>query len=84
MAATRARHRISEYQRDGLTFAVRDTGPPGGTPVVLLHGFPEMGGDWDVVADLLGDRGCRVLRPDQRGYSPGARPADAECYRWAS
>ncbi|NME81226.1 alpha/beta hydrolase [Rhodococcus sp. 105337] len=57
-----------------LTFDVRVAGPPGGPPVVLLHGFPETARSWTAVARLLVRDGYRVIAPDQRGYSPGARP----------
>lgn len=62
------------FERDGLTFDVRDTGPRDGDAVVLLHGFPQDGSAYDDVAPLLAAAGLRVLVPDQRGYSPGARP----------
>jgi pimeloyl-ACP methyl ester carboxylesterase len=66
--------RITRFQNDGLTFDVRDEGPLDGTPVVLLHGFPERSTSWRHVAPLLHARGLRTYAPDQRGYSPGARP----------
>ena len=65
---------------DDLTFDVRVAGPRGGAPVVLLHGFPQTSRSWTPVARLLVDRGFRVIAPDQRGYSPGARPAGVEHY----
>jgi pimeloyl-ACP methyl ester carboxylesterase len=67
--------------RDGLTFDVRSWGPPDGDPVLLLHGFPQNGASWDAVARRLADRGYRSLAPDQRGYSPGARPEGRSAYR---
>jgi pimeloyl-ACP methyl ester carboxylesterase len=48
--------------------------------VVLLHGFPENRTSWQAVTPLLVDAGFRVLAPDQRGYSPGARPLDRRSY----
>ncbi len=73
--------RISRYTHDGLTFDVRDTGPLDGDPVVLLHGFPERSSCWDLVTPLLHEQGLRTLAPDQRGYSPGARPQRRRDYR---
>jgi pimeloyl-ACP methyl ester carboxylesterase len=64
-----------------MSFRVRDAGPTGGTPVVLLHGFPETSRAWDAVAPLLHEHGYRTLAPDLRGYSPGARPRGARHYR---
>jgi pimeloyl-ACP methyl ester carboxylesterase len=69
--------------RDGLTFDVRSWGPPDGDPVLLLHGFPQNGASWEAVARRLADRGYRALAPDQRGYSPGARPEGRRAYRAA-
>jgi pimeloyl-ACP methyl ester carboxylesterase len=42
--------------------------------VLLLHGFPQRATSWAKVAELLNERGLRTLAPDQRGYSPQARP----------
>ncbi len=65
---------------DELTFDLRTAGPPGGTPVILLHGFPENSRSWTSVVPALTDAGLRVFAPDQRGYSPGARPLAVEAY----
>lgn len=73
--------RIQSYTHDGLTFDVRDEGPADGPVVVLLHGFPERSTSWRLVAPLLHERGLRTLAPDQRGYSPGARPGRRRDYR---
>jgi pimeloyl-ACP methyl ester carboxylesterase len=66
--------RITAYGHDGLEFDVVDEGPPDGDPVVLLHGFPQRSTSWRRVTPLLHEAGHRTLAPDQRGYSPGARP----------
>lgn len=65
---------MHEYERGELTFDVDDSGPSDGPVVVLLHGFPENRGSWAAVTPLLTRAGYRVLAPDQRGYSPRARP----------
>ncbi|RLK11941.1 pimeloyl-ACP methyl ester carboxylesterase [Micromonospora sp. M71_S20] len=65
----------------GFTFDVRVGGPEGGTPVLLLHGFPQHGGEFDDVVPALHAAGLRTYAPDQRGYSPGARPEAVEAYR---
>ena len=67
---------ITEYARDGLTFDVTDRGDPAAPPVLLLHGFPEDRHSWEPVTDRLVDAGLRTLAPDQRGYSPRARPSE--------
>jgi len=72
--------RVETFTRAGLTFDVRDGGPPGGTPVILLHGFPETSTSWEGVVPGLHDHGFRTLAPDQRGYSPRARPTGRRAY----
>jgi pimeloyl-ACP methyl ester carboxylesterase len=72
--------RLLRYRHDGLTFDVRDEGPLDGDPVVLLHGFPERATCWREVVPLLHARGLRTYAPDQRGYSPGARPSHRRDY----
>lgn len=56
-------------------------GPPEGRPVLLLHGFPQTGLAWERQITALAAHGYRVVAPDQRGYSPGARPRRPEQYR---
>ena len=73
--------RIRTLARDGLRFDVDDSGPLAGEVVVLLHGFPTDRTSWRWVAPLLHDAGLRTLAPDQRGYSPGARPTGVDAYR---
>lgn len=73
--------RITSYTNDGLTFDVVDSGPIDGDVVVLLHGFPERASSWDAVSARLHAEGYRTLAPDQRGYSPGARPSGRRAYR---
>jgi pimeloyl-ACP methyl ester carboxylesterase len=72
---------VDTFRRDGLTFDVRDGGPPHGEAVVLLHGFPQDSTAWISVEPLLHRNGLRTLAPDQRGYSPGARPPGRTAYR---
>lgn len=63
-----------------LTFDVRMAGAADGEPVILLHGFPENSLSWSGVVPLLVGAGLRVIAPDQRGYSPAARPTGVEAY----
>lgn len=73
--------RIFQFSNGRYTFDVIDSGPLDGTPVVLLHGFPQRAGAWKSVAEHLHERGLRTYAPDQRGYSPGARPRTRWGYR---
>jgi pimeloyl-ACP methyl ester carboxylesterase len=65
------------YQRvsahNGVTLNVAVGGS--GSPVVLLHGFPQTHLMWrHVAADLAGDH--TVICPDLRGYGDSDKPAD--------
>ena len=71
---------VTTVEHDGLTFDVRVAGPEDGTPVVLLHGFPQTSLSWAGVIQRLEGSGLRLVAPDQRGYSPGARPAAVAAY----
>lgn len=53
-----------------LRVAYFDHGPSSGDIVILLHGFPYDVHAFDVVADSLVTKGCRVLIPYLRGYGP--------------
>lgn len=76
-----ASDRICALDRAGLSFDITDSGPIDGIPAILLHGFPTDRTSWERVAPLLHAAGLRTLAPDQRGYSPGARPAGVAAYR---
>ncbi len=71
---------MDTYRRGELTFDVTDSGPTDGDVVILLHGFPQNRHSWHLVTPALVAGGFRVLAPDQRGYSPGARPAGRRAY----
>ena len=60
-------------------FDVQVEGPVDGPAVLLLHGFPQSAHSWRLVLPWLA--GFRVIVPDQRGYSGGARPDDVDDYR---
>src|SRR4030042_6205536 len=75
---------IREIAARGMTFHCRLAGMenPSSEPVILLRGFPETSAMWaDLMAKLAEDR-YRCFAPDQRGYSPGARPEVAEAYTY--
>lgn len=71
---------MDSFSHAGLSFDVRDTGSGTAGTAVLLHGFPQDSSTWDEVTPRLAQAGLRVLAPDQRGYSPGARPEERSAY----
>src|SRR2546430_9344216 len=58
----------------GLTFDALVSGEPGARLVLLLHGFAESMHCWRAQVAALAAAGYRAAAPNQRGYSPGARP----------
>ncbi len=63
-----------------FTFDVRVAGPDDGEVVILLHGFPQTSYEWRHQIRALAAAGFRAVAPDQRGYSPGARPPEVADY----
>jgi pimeloyl-ACP methyl ester carboxylesterase len=66
--------------RGDMTFDALVAGPEDGELVLLLHGFPQTSYAWRDQLLVLGEAGYLAVAPDQRGYSPGARPSDVEDY----
>ena len=52
-----------------------------GEGVILLHGFPTTSYMYVDLMGLLAENEYRVVAPDQRGYSPKARPKSLKEYR---
>lgn len=67
-------------QSDGLELFVVEAGPPDGTPVVLVHGWPDSHRLWRHQIPALAETGHRVLALDQRGFGRSDRPADVSGY----
>lgn len=64
---------------NGLGFFVEDEGH--GTPVVLLHGFPDTSWLWRHQIPALMAAGFRVIAPDLRGRGRSERPQRVEDYK---
>jgi len=63
---------------DGITLRVTEEGS--GPPVVLVHGFPELGYSWRHQLPALAAAGYRAVAPDMRGYGGSSRPEHVEDY----
>src|SRR5690349_19270673 len=61
-----------------VTLHVRDSGS--GTPVVLLHGWPDDGDLWRHQVPALTAAGYRVIAPDLRGFGASSKPTDLAAY----
>src|SRR3954464_10409268 len=74
---------VAIHTRSGLAFTADVMGPTDGPLVLLLHGFPESRHSWRAALPALAGAGYRAVAPDQRGYSPGARPDPADLSNYA-
>jgi len=57
-----------------LVFDLATAGDRGTPLVLMLHGFPQTNYSWRHQLQPLADAGYFAVAPNQRGYSPGARP----------
>jgi pimeloyl-ACP methyl ester carboxylesterase len=65
-------------ETNGITMEYFEEGE--GTPVLLLHGFPEHPYSWRHQVPAVVEAGFRVIVPSQRGYGGTDAPADASTY----
>ena len=66
-------HTLGDYR-----IAVTDVGA--GTPVLMLHGFPDSARLWRHQIPVLVEAGYRVIAPDQRGFGGSDKPQDVGAY----
>lgn len=66
-------------QLEGVRLRVEQYGQ--GSPLLLLHGFPDSARLWREVAPRLAAAGHRVIAPDQRGFGESDAPAGRGHYR---
>src|SRR3712207_9167550 len=67
-----------EIPANGLRFHVVDEGT--GTPVLLLHGFPDTSSLWRFQIPALVQAGFRTIAPDLRGRGTTDKPPRVEDY----
>jgi pimeloyl-ACP methyl ester carboxylesterase len=65
-------------ETNGITMEYFEQGE--GTPVLLLHGFPEHPFSWRNQVDPVAEAGFRVIVPSQRGFAGTDAPEDAQTY----
>lgn len=75
--------RHHHLQLSEVTLHVVEAGPATGTPVVLLHGFPDLWVGWKHQIQALATAGYRVIAPDQRGYGSSSKPSSTRAYHLA-
>jgi haloalkane dehalogenase len=67
----------------GLRMAYVEDGPPGGEPVLLLHGEPSWSFLYRTVMRVLVDAGLRVIAPDMIGFGRSDKPAEMSDHSYA-
>jgi pimeloyl-ACP methyl ester carboxylesterase len=65
---------------NGVDLFLTEDGDDGAFPVVLAHGFPELGYSWRHQLPALAAGGYHAVAPDQRGYGRSSRPAELTDY----
>lgn len=71
---------IKNIEANGFIFKCRVAGNPADKPVILLHGWPETSIMWAQLMEQLSAQGFYCTAPDQRGFSPQARPEKVKAY----
>ncbi|MGB2757101.1 MAG: alpha/beta hydrolase [Acidimicrobiia bacterium] len=61
-----------------IDIAVHEAGA--GTPVIFVHGFPELAYSWRSQVSAVSDAGFRAIAPDMRGYGNSSAPPEMEAY----
>ena len=67
----------------GLRLAYVEAGPPGGEPVLLLHGEPSWSFLYRKVMPVLADAGLRAIAADLMGFGRSDKPADIDDHSYA-
>lgn len=67
-------------ETNSIKLHVVTDGPADGTPVILLHGFPEFHYGWRKQIPALAEAGFHVIVPDQRGYNLSDKPKGVSAY----
>ncbi|VVM43188.1 Epoxide hydrolase A [Pseudomonas fluorescens] len=65
---------------NGIELSVHIAGPEHGSPIWLLHGFPECWHSWREQIPALAAAGYRVFAPQMRGYGQSSSPAEVADY----
>jgi pimeloyl-ACP methyl ester carboxylesterase len=72
--------RSMQVPASAYVFDVDVAGELGNPVVLLLHGFPQTSYTYRDALPALAEAGYLAVAPNQRGYSPGARPTDVADY----
>ncbi|MEJ2522277.1 MAG: haloalkane dehalogenase [Gammaproteobacteria bacterium] len=68
---------------EGLRMAWVEAGPPGGEPVLLLHGEPTWSYLYRKMIPVLAEAGLKAIAPDLVGFGRSDKPTRLEDYTYA-
>ena len=84
MAFESISHTVPVHHDPPLHLHCVSHGPVDGTPVVLVHGWPDIGLTWRRQLPALAAAGCRALAIDLLGFGGSSCPSQVEFYTFKS
>ena len=69
---------------DGFQIATYPHGPEDGTPIILIHGWPELAYSWFTTVPALAEAGYRVIAYDLLGFGKSSAPREVLHYGMAN
>lgn len=72
--------KIEKIKLQDVSLSVITAGPADGSPVLILHGFPERAESWKRQIELLSSKGYFVVAPNLRGYGDSDHPDGIKNY----
>ena len=72
---------VTFVQVDGFQIATYPHGPEDGTPIILIHGWPELAYSWHTTIPALVKAGYRPIAYDLLGFGRSDAPREVEHYR---
>lgn len=77
---TAAGRTLAATAPDGVCLHLATAGDAAGTPIILLHGFPDSSSVWRRQMAPLAEAGYRVVAPDLRGHGASDCPQPVAAY----
>jgi soluble epoxide hydrolase/lipid-phosphate phosphatase len=65
---------------NGQTTHYYEGGSADGTPLIFIHGWPDLAQTWQHQLSHFAQKSYRVIAPDMRGYGDSSAPSDKHAY----
>jgi soluble epoxide hydrolase/lipid-phosphate phosphatase len=65
---------------NGQTTRYYEGGSKDGTPLIFIHGWPDIAESWKHQLSHFSEKSYRVIAPDMRGYGDSSAPSDKQAY----